>query len=727
MSDARRPSRSAGQRRIRYSVTTAVLFAAVTASCLIAGALGGRYKMRVDVTATREYALSARTEALLATVDRPHTIVVSADFQQMDRRARQRIRDVIIEFTETSPLIRSMEIDTATGDGRQAFGGLLADLAAQYQDTISQQKTRLARAGEETGSAAAGLNRVAEQLRALQPRLPDSAAGTDVVGQAEVLVRLASELEQAAVVVTQAGTHEVMGVALPEGDVAQDAAMTRLEQAARAMTTVAGFADALRAESEEPTLVTSCQIMAEEARRVAAGAATTSDDLRRIRPLTPLLIARVLQAQNAVLIVSDTDVQAIEFDALFPSTARIDAAGGSEAEIRFAGEELIATAIGGMNMNRPPIVVFVHGEQTRLFDDSGRPTSPALRAFRRLFERLRLRGIDVAEWAMHFDSVRPQNSEIMARISAANSRRTGTDRPIVWVMLGPPARRGPAGTAERLEIVARMADGLAGLIQDGQPVLVNVDPSDLAAFSESDPIAGRLTALGLKVDSARPLMRVVQTPTGPATYVSQVSREANEAHPVGGAIDGLALILPWVTSMSIAEQTGDHVVTPLITIPDDVRTWAESEWLGFRNAPQRDPAMPLMLANPPTPLPALDGVNGPWIVAAAVKTPATAGTSESRAIVVGSPSWFGDQYIELAELVQNRRVWRYPGNAELFEASVFWLAGLDEFVAPSAQAHDIDRIGDLSEGQLTAIRWFLIAGMPVGVLLAGGLLRVIRG
>ncbi len=720
------------ERRLRYSVTTAVLFAAVTASCLIAGALGGRYKVRFDVTATREHALSERTLAMLGRLDSPHTIVVSADFQQLDRRARQRIRDVIIEFTEASPQIRSMEIDTATTDGRAAFGGLLSDLATQYESMIERHRAVLTQAGEESAGVAEGIQEVARQLRELQPHLPESAAGTDVVGQSDVLLRLSAEIEQAAGIITRSASHEVLGVALPEGDVAQEAGMARLEQAARGMASVAAFSKALAAEAgaENVVLTTSCQLMDQKARSVADVAATASDDLRRLRPLTPLLIARVLQAQNAVIIVSDTEVQAIEFEALFPSTARIDAAGGSEAEIRFAGEELIATALGGMNMQRPPIIVLAHGEETRLFDDSGRPTSAALRAFRRLFERLRLRGMDVTEWAIHYEPVRPQDSEIIRRTSNANSAADGDmDRPIVWVMLGPPARRGPGGTTEFLESLTRISESLGRLIEDGKPVLLNVDPSDLVAFSQEDPIAGVMQGLGVDLDSDRPLVRVVNTPTGAATYISHVVREANTDHPIGGALDGLATILPWVTPMELnVSEDSDYAVTPLLTIPAEDRTWAESEWLGFRRAQVRDPAQPLYLTQPPNATPALDDIDGPWVVAAALesRTP-SAGDAPARIVIVGSPAWFGDQYTQSAQMVQNRRVWRYPGNAELFEASIFWLAGLDEFVAPSAQAHDIDRIRALSAGQLSAIRWFLIGGMPVGVLLVGGLLRVMRG
>ncbi len=100
---------------------------------------------------------------------------------------------------------------------------------------------------------------------------------------------------------------------------------------------------------------------------------------------------------------------------------------------------------------------------------------------------------------------------------------------------------------------------------------------------------------------------------------------------------------------------------------------------------------------------------------------------KQRLIVVGSPVWFEDYYLNAASAVEGRRVLTFPGNSALLESSIAWLAGQDELVAPSPQVRDIARIKPLSAGQLTAIRWALAAGLPVLVLVLGIGVRVLRG
>ena len=708
-------------------MTTIVLMVAITASCVVAGVLAGRFNARIDITATREHALSERTVRMLDRLDGPHTIVVSADAQSVDARARQRVRDVITELTQASPLLDSLEIDTSSSEGQAMFVELLTRLAGQYADEAAQHTRVLAEVASACEYAGENLAGVARQLRAFASRLPGDVE-TDLNRQADLLVRLGVETTRAGETVQTAADHSVLGVKLPQGDVAQEAAMVRLEQVARAMDELGRYARALGASSDDAVVQNGCTVLADEAGILRDLTATASDELRRLRPLVPLLIARVLQAQNAVLLVSADDVQAIEFDVLFPPSSRIDAAGGSEAEIRFAGEELIATALGGMNLDGAPVLVFVHGESERLFDSAGRPSSVGLRAFRRLFERMRLRGIDMTEWAVQMESARPRPSEVMGRIGASVTGAVDDDRPIVWVMLGPPARARNVSMSDWIAALERQSEALLALVQDGEPVLLSLDPSDIAArMGEDDPIGATLSVFGIDADTARPILRRQTAPSAEFTYTYQIMRQADADHPIGGAIDGLGVILPWTTGLSLPETPPSGVtVSPLLQVESDVRTWAESEWLAFRYASARDALQPLALSDPPRPDTERDGRAGPWTVAAAVER--TVGTdAPQRMVVVASPTWFADQYTQLAEVVQNRRVWRFPGNGELFEASVYWLAGLDEYVAPSPQARDIDRIDALTDGQVLAIRWLLIAGMPVLVLLTGALLRVMRG
>jgi hypothetical protein len=97
-------------------------------------------------------------------------------------------------------------------------------------------------------------------------------------------------------------------------------------------------------------------------------------------------------------------------------------------------------------------------------------------------------------------------------------------------------------------------------------------------------------------------------------------------------------------------------------------------------------------------------------------------------VVVGSNTWFRDDIADAAEMVDNRVRLINPGNSELFESSVYWLARQDQSIGASPEASAVPVIpSDLSTGALSAIRWMLIAGLPVVILLAGAVWRVVRG
>jgi hypothetical protein len=106
------------------------------------------------------------------------------------------------------------------------------------------------------------------------------------------------------------------------------------------------------------------------------------------------------------------------------------------------------------------------------------------------------------------------------------------------------------------------------------------------------------------------------------------------------------------------------------------------------------------------------------------------GTNEGpvqRAVIVSAAGWYQDVLAERLEAVDGRRVFAFPGNAELFDASFAWLCGDDELIAASPRTSDIARIdADLSEGAVAVLRWVLRLGLPGAVLLAGAGVYLLR-
>jgi hypothetical protein len=97
-------------------------------------------------------------------------------------------------------------------------------------------------------------------------------------------------------------------------------------------------------------------------------------------------------------------------------------------------------------------------------------------------------------------------------------------------------------------------------------------------------------------------------------------------------------------------------------------------------------------------------------------------------VVMGCYGWFLDAVTrQTAGIVDGRAVLNSPGNLEMFEAAVFWLAGQDDMIMRSAEAEAVPLIPALTEGQEKSLQWALIAGMPALVLLIGGAWRLLRG
>jgi hypothetical protein len=157
-------------------------------------------------------------------------------------------------------------------------------------------------------------------------------------------------------------------------------------------------------------------------------------------------------------------------------------------------------------------------------------------------------------------------------------------------------------------------------------------------------------------------------------------------------------------------NSGGLTVTPILPIPQDPPSWAESD-TGFLF--NRRGATP----EPPTFDSASD--TAPPLYAGAVVEKA----GGARLVVIGSQQFAIDPLLRLADpkLAKSKlNVARFPGNGELFTNSIFWLAGNEKMIALSPSAMETPRIADIGPGALGFWRVgvFLI-GLPLMVLVAG--------
>ena len=103
---------------------------------------------------------------------------------------------------------------------------------------------------------------------------------------------------------------------------------------------------------------------------------------------------------------------------------------------------------------------------------------------------------------------------------------------------------------------------------------------------------------------------------------------------------------------------------------------------------------------------------------------AIAEKGNSRIVVIGSGFFAVDTFVTFRdEALEEKEIYspRFPGNGELFMNSVFWLAKQDTMVSLSANALDVNRVGDVGVMDHGYFKYTVLIGVPVILVLSAGL------
>ncbi len=692
----------ARNRRLRFGLRAGAILLAATVVCIGAALLADSYapaRARIDLTEARQFSLSDRTRALLARLDGPADILVvpGAAAQNADPRALAQLRDLLDELRRASPKIGVVWIDSAAGADRAAE--TLARLADSRAEAVAAHTAAIDGAIAQARSVADSLGALSDALLAARDALPGVDPQRERLAQFAGGARVrAGEIRAAAEAAEREKAVSLGGAPIPAADRVRDSLGvslsrlgTELDAAAQTIPTAQGAA----AEA-----ATRARTLAESLRDRSLAA---SESLNRLQPLDLLSVARLLEKDSAVVVLTEKAVTAIPLANLMQRTPGQDA--------RFAGEELIATAIGSLSSVQAPVVVFVHAVDQAMLSETGAPTGPDARFMLALFDRLRLGRADIAEWPVALRPERPTRANLNAG-----------ERPIVWVVI--PSGAAAAEGSKRAETLGKATKAL---LEDGESVLLSVEPSPLPRVGSPDPMTSFLAEFGVDADSGRPLLQRMATAQGAVAWPEFRLADADKDHPVGSAARGLSVNLAWPVPLTLdtarAEQRSVSL-WPLLTVPADAGTWGESQWLSYRALPLEERVNPRAQ---PTADPQRDNTAGPWVVAAAAERAMPETGRTQRLVVVGAHGWHFDAVARAAQVVEGRSILVNPGNAELFDAAIYWLAGLDDLIAPSPEARQTARIRPLSPGALGALRWTIVLAPPLATLLLGLALRAWRG
>ncbi|MEM9372366.1 MAG: hypothetical protein AAGA55_01865, partial [Planctomycetota bacterium] len=422
-------------------------------------------------------------------------------------------------------------------------------------------------------------------------------------------------------------------------------------------------------------------------------------------------VARAIESGEALLVVGppETGVAAVDLESLLPSTELLDRAGISPAGfIGPRAQELVATTIGSLLRPQRPVVVFTHGGRPGELLGSGELIS-------KVVERLGRSGIDTLEWAAAEEPVPPGLSSLDP---------TG-GRPVVHVVISADSTRGSGeGRLTGAQRAEQLAVSVRRVIDAGGSVLLSLNPSVFPTYGDPDPMASLAEPFGIQAQTGTPLLRSSVGPAGRTADPLMTLVTDGGAHPIADAARGLRFALPWAVPIQI-ESGDDDSAFPIIVAEGDRAEdyWAENQWLRFWSTPGQSRAL---MRSQPEFNPETDRRSDEWVLAAAGERVDRGATQ--RMVVIGSNAWATDGVIEAAEqLVDGRITTRFPGNGTLLDASIAWLAGQDELIAPGADARPIATIEPLAPAQLNTIRWILVGGLPALILISGAAWRTLRG
>ncbi|MHC4990194.1 MAG: hypothetical protein ACYTGC_04365, partial [Planctomycetota bacterium] len=420
----------------------------------------------------------------------------------------------------------------------------------------------------------------------------------------------------------------------------------------------------------------------------APALAQAGDPLARLEPLEISAIGRALQEGEAAIVIGPEGASVIPSNKLIPRSNLQVTAGSVSFDQRFRGEQLIASSIRTLQVERMPMVVFVHAEPIPLLRSQEQDADLVGVA-----QQLEASGYVVEEWRVA-ESTRPAGE---------------SGQPIVWVVVPPIRRTGLEPMEGELELIQITET----LIDEGRPVLLSIFPSLNHKYGRSDPWMKLPRKLGLDVDTAAVVYEVEPVSEDSTRLERGQTVIAYPAgHPIASALQGQQSYFPLPIPLRPLEATAAQH-TALVEVRPSSERWLEREWM--QQIEQADP--------PPDD----ERLKSPMAIAAAVERTGAAVPGSQRVIVVGSGAWMLSYTADVAVNVGGDRfALLNPGNHELMLTSVAWLAGLDELIAASPAAQQVSRLHGISAGSLAGWRWLTLAGLPGAYLLVGAMVWVVR-
>lgn len=716
----------AGARRARFATWSLVLVVGMAAVVVLANVLATRFAPRFDVTETGDQNLAPRTMSVLRALRGEHRIFVAAPLRTVDRTGVMRLRDTLSDLSRACPNLTTTVVDTGSSAGRDEFVQLVRSLVTREAAKLEEQRARVDKAigaGKDLSSFLGG--ELSSSLLAARELIPasDVALGSarEFLEHTAAAARVsARDLDAAGAKAGELLATRVEDVHLPATDEAAKVMARVLAPAGEQLGALGKrLKDGLGTRDAYGAATASIRSLLGQVTARQEAAALAGDEMARLPRLDIHRITGAVRAGSVALVIGPEDkgVTAVDVESIFPSASSLAQPSLANLDLGRRAEDLFSVALSSLGSRARPIVVIVHGEVNRVVEGT--------QVLDLLLRRLASRGIDVVEWACVLD---PEPAGL-ARLNPDNSR------PVVYVCVAPNTAAGedPRTKLTGVQRAQKMGVAIGSIDADRRPLLLCLYPSVMPTYGDPDPLCAPLGKYGLIAYTGRTLLRELIRPQGRQVEVEHLLQPTGEAHPIARAVRGLPLLLTWPVDIG---RTGDLAppgvtVSPILTLDPKDSLWSESQWLKFWSVPEQTrrllPDAPTFdrerdLARPDI----KDGQSlRPWTLGVAAELKDNLGVQ--RLVVVGSNGWFVDRYAFQTDIIDGREMLVTPGNIELFEACVSWLAGQDDLIAQSPTARVLPVVRPINERTLMMLRVGLILGLPLLALVLGAIYRVVRG
>jgi hypothetical protein len=677
------------QRWWRYGSNTAILVGAVVVVVGLVDWLTARFNVRKDCTTGGIYSLAPRTHRLLRLVQRGgktyylvNLFPTGPQADPLEQARGARVRQLIQEYMWACPRVKAYQ--------PRSHRALMQQLRRRIGNQFHGYRASLLKSAAQAAQIQAFLKTQATAITALAGQAAIKGNRSQEVNYAVLVDAFSQNMPQ---LLGQARRRLVrkMRATLPDWPSLVKLWREALDNVHANLVTAAAKGFRARfSPALQRWLAQRRTAMRKEAKIIGQYEA----ELKALKPVKSGGTLRRLRA-DCLLVMGPHRVKVIAASTLFVPRKSVS----GRVRYLFEGEEAVDAALLSLMQKHRPKVVFVSIDPENLISAGG-PLSHIAR-------RLRRGNFRVYQWSPQ--SPNPQ----MPQAGPPPASGKG----VIWVVVdlpasGPQAMYGlmPYGPLEQ-QINKHLAAGGDALFLVGA-----ASPQMMMSMQGQIPFKSTLAGYGIRLRSLYTVVQRQQVEPGAYVAAPQFTVSSYPATVISKPIQSLRSIF-----VSYPVQNGAYLMAPtvlapmstppkgvtaqvLVRSPDSPSVWATTQTQKATFDPSADLPAPVPVA-------------------------AMAQKGASRVVAIGNPLFVANDLLESGQLSfsggQPVVVASFPGNAELFMNSIYWLAHEANLIAAGPRATVAMRIARLSPSTDTLVRLISFIG-PALLAVACGLMVFLK-